>query len=591
MTLFDRGLYAALMLASLVAAHSQQRDIAGPVVSGTGLIGGIVTTDDTIAQPIRRALLTLTGGGLRGSLQTVTSDDGRFEFPSLPAGRYTVTAQKPAYLVTYYGGKRPGFGPGTPIALEDGQRLSTIAMTLTRGGVVAGTVRDENGSPISSAQVSLMRPVIADGDRKLQSANPSWETTDDRGRYRIYGIPPGEYTVVVRGGGETGMTARLVSSTEIEAVERQLRGLPPSPASSPPPIEMPQVRRAGTYYPDAVDPAFAQTFSLAAGEERLGVDIRHQFVRVVRAEGTFAGLPGQLMTSALVGLANASSQSLFTSPGGLRPDSTGHFVVNGLTPGRWIIFGGTSADSITPVSADAPGERAQLWTETEFTVVDQNVTSIVVQFLPGTTVAGRVTFRGTHPPPDFTKVSVRLSALPRIPGAGVSVAPSLLARDGSFSIKGVAPGRYQLAVAGTNPWSLRAAMLGNVDVLDKRLDVTQGQDVSGLEVLFIDQPAELSGTLTDRVGRPAPEYVVVLFSTDKELWSAPRRVVGPIKVGSDGHYAFAGVPPGDYFLCALTDVDGQQLKDPAFLEQLSAASLKISLSEGEKTVENIRIGR
>src|SRR6185295_3637207 len=108
--------------------------------------------------------------------------------------------------------------------------------TLTRGAVIAGTIRYDNNVPVPSAQVSLLRSVIGDGERKLQSASPSWEVTDDRGRYRMYGLLPGEYTVMVRGGGEVGMTARLVSAADIDAAQRELRGMAASPASVAQPV-------------------------------------------------------------------------------------------------------------------------------------------------------------------------------------------------------------------------------------------------------------------------------------------------------------------------------------------------------------------
>ncbi len=55
---------------------------------------------------------------------TVTDDAGRFTFSALPASNFSLWATKPGYVTTYYGGRRPGRGPGVPIALADGQRVS-----------------------------------------------------------------------------------------------------------------------------------------------------------------------------------------------------------------------------------------------------------------------------------------------------------------------------------------------------------------------------------------------------------------------------------------------------------------------------------
>jgi hypothetical protein len=52
----------------------------------------------------------------------------------------------------------------------------------------------------------------------------------------------------------------------------------------------------------------------------------------------------------------------------------------------------------------------------------------------------------------------------------------------------------------------------------------------------------------------------------------------------------AGLPSGDYLLCALTEYEPAQLNDPAFLEQLVPASVRITLADGEKRTQDLRIG-
>ena len=134
-----------------------------------------------------------------------TDDTGRFAFPDLPAGRYTITAEKPAYVKSYYGSKRAGLGPAMPIALAEGQRLIDVRSPLLRGAVIEGTVFDENDVPMADAQVSVHQPVLLNGERKLVSPPGSqWTTTDDRGIYRVYGLAPGEYTVRAGGGDPRG---------------------------------------------------------------------------------------------------------------------------------------------------------------------------------------------------------------------------------------------------------------------------------------------------------------------------------------------------------------------------------------------------
>ena len=132
------------------------------------VLSGVVTTDDERSAPIRRALVTVTGGA-GGIVQTASDDDGRFTFIDLPAGSYALTAEKPGFVKTFVGSRRPGRGPSTPIELQDGQRLANVAIKLIRGAAIAGTVIDDNGQPVSSAQVSLLQPRLVNGERRLVS--------------------------------------------------------------------------------------------------------------------------------------------------------------------------------------------------------------------------------------------------------------------------------------------------------------------------------------------------------------------------------------------------------------------------------------
>ena len=135
------GVTALLPLALL----AQQRDATTqPVPVGTGEISGRVVTSDNNPQSLRRVVVTLTGD-IPNPRSVLTDDDGRFVFSRLPAGTFSVTARKAAYLAAPYGARKPGRA-GMPIALAQDQRAS-IAITMFRGSAIAGVLRDSNGAP------------------------------------------------------------------------------------------------------------------------------------------------------------------------------------------------------------------------------------------------------------------------------------------------------------------------------------------------------------------------------------------------------------------------------------------------------------
>jgi hypothetical protein len=130
------------------------------------------------------------------------------------------------------------------------------------------------------------------------------------------------------------------------------------------------------------------------------------------------------------------------------------------------------------------------------------------------------------------------------------------------------------------------------DTLDVPLDVTPGVNVGGLVATFTDRPAEISGTLFDQLGQPAPDYSIVVFTTDRTLWTtSPRRVSGAVRIASDGRYRVVGLPPGEYFLVALADVEPLQLGDSSFLELISQQAMRITLGEGERKTQDLKLGR
>ena len=83
---------------------------------------------------------------------------------------------------------------------------------------------------------------------------------------------------------------------------------------------------------------------------------------------------------------------------------------------------------------------------------------------------------------------------------------------------------------------------------------------------------------------------MLAFSTERSLWTtAPRRVSGAARLSSDGRYRISGLPPGEYYLAALTDFDPAQLADASFLESLIPAAAKVTIGEGERKVQDYRI--
>jgi hypothetical protein len=185
--------------------------------------------------------------------------------------------------------------------------------------------------------------------------------------------------------------------------------------------------------------------------------------------------------------------------------------------------------------------------------------------------------------------------------AAASTASATVAADGTFTVTGLAPNAYRLSVsmpgirtsasAPGDGWSLRSARTGAIDAADRPIEIHPREDVADLVLRFTDRPTEISGTLTDPSNRPAPGYPIVLFSTNRADWTPGSRRIAVARPSTDGSFRVVGLPPGPYFLCAVVALDQSDLEDASFLELLAQQALTITLSDGAKLVQNLRVGK
>ena len=58
----------------------------------------------------------------------------------------------------------------------------------------------------------------------------------------------------------------------------------------------------------------------------------------------------------------------------------------------------------------------------------------------------------------------------------------------------------------------------------------------------------------------------------------------------DGKFVVSGLPAGEYYVGAVTDLDGVDLTDAAFLDTLAAVSARITLAKGATRTIDLAIG-
>ena len=173
--------------------------------------------------------------------------------------------------------------------------------------------------------------------------------------------------------------------------------------------------------------------------------------------------------------------------------------------------------------------------------------------------------------------------------------PIALNADGTFEIPGIPPGAYlfRLTGPGLSPtgWWTRSMTAGNRELLDRTIEVRPGSPSMNAVVLMSDRHTELSGTLRTSTGQPAADVFVIAFSSNRTMWGPGARRVRAVRPGADGRFSMLDLPPGDYLLGVVTDIDPDDWENPAVLEQLVPTSVTVTIGEGEKKVQDLRLDR
>ena len=97
-------LSAAQVPAPPLVQPAQPRDPA-PAAKGTAAIVGRVTNLET-GGPLRRAVIRISSPTLPSDRRVSTNSDGRYEVRDLPAGDYSLKAERGGYLTLAYGQRR-----------------------------------------------------------------------------------------------------------------------------------------------------------------------------------------------------------------------------------------------------------------------------------------------------------------------------------------------------------------------------------------------------------------------------------------------------------------------------------------------------
>jgi hypothetical protein len=473
---------------------------------------------------------------------TVTSaEDGSFVFGGLAPGKYSLTAERRGYLAQSY---EEHDQYSTAIAVGPGLVSENLVFKLTAEAILTGTITDEAGEPVRSAQVRLFQDQDVEGIRNTQQRYGV--PTDDRGVFEFPDLKPGAYFLVV--------TGHPWYAHHVQRAEGSGGGDTSDSQSL-------DVAYPTTFYPGVTDQDAATPIPIKGGER-------------LEANLTLAAQPAMRLHLSVppdqTGRHNYSvvlNQTLFGQVEALPVQMTfgpsGSVEVEGVLPGHYDV-------TLNQFSADMGKSETKHF--------DADVTSGSTELSEDGAV-GEITVTGT--------VSYAGGKLP--PSAGIELRPTQGQRQygapvgdkGEFNI-GVPPGTYEVVghisemyVAGVK--ASGALLTGRTLTLkagdSPKLDIVAGKGFGEIEgtALLGDKPASAVMVL---LAPEDPKNNQILFRRDQS--------------DSDGTFDVLNIVPGRYRLLAIERGWELEWANPAVLQGFLAKSVPIEVKPGDhlrKTVE------
>jgi hypothetical protein len=270
----------SILVSSGIYAFAAQQAASAPQPT-SGIFGRVVSAETHKA--VRRAIIKVYTS--RDQWDEFTDSEGRFRFPALAPGEYTLIVHRDGYTNRAYNVERSDFDEQKELPIQ-----------LHPQAVITGKVVDGLGQALQSAQIQALATRTSGGKIPvLTSAD-----TNDLGEYRLSGLDPGTYRV--RATFSEGRASEL----------------------DPTPLTM-----ATSYYGGSEK---AAEVAVKAGSVTTGIDFVLNPVRPVTVRGTLHTETGVLAEPATLWITGLAGEGGHNDTG-----KDGKFEISDVGPGTYTI--------------------------------------------------------------------------------------------------------------------------------------------------------------------------------------------------------------------------------------------------------------
>lgn len=524
------------------------RDTSAPLPTGTSTLRGRVTAADS-GRPLRRAIVRVSATATRDARTVNTDQNGRWELKDIPAGSYSVSANRSGYVPSGYRQRRMS-DPPSLVTVTDREARENVDVALLPGGVITGRIVDEFGDPVSEAMVTAQRLQFTGTVRRPVTAGPP-SSSNDIGEFRIYGLQPGNYFLAAS----------------------------PRPNLNPFDTPVDRVGYGQTWYPAAADVANAQRITVRAGETVSGVVIALSPARTARVSGTVVGADGKPARAGVVLLTNGTSMPGLGGNAQIRPDGT--FTLNNVAPGQYSLR----------APPTGPSSQGQGFAVGDIVVNGTDIDGIVLQPQTPVAISGRLVGDAATLA-SITPSQVRLMISPFTPQvmAGPLAPPQPLGADLTFSLQ-MGPGTGMIRLFDTSGLLVRAVRVDGRDA-SHGIEVAPGAALDNVEVEVARTTSKIVVSVANGRGVAAPDHEVLIFPQDENAWGLllpGHSATG--RTNESGTFEASTLLPGAYYV-ALADgllLEVGDSDDPEIRAQLRPRAQRITIGDGETATVSLRV--
>jgi protocatechuate 3,4-dioxygenase beta subunit len=509
-----------------------------------------------------------------------TTSDGRFLFENLKPGTYSLKAGLGGYVTAEYGQRGPN-GRGMNVALKAGQKMQGISLTMTPGGTITGHVVDANGDPLGRALVQAQKLAYTEQGRSLVTVQAV--STDDKGEYRLYWLPPGQYYIsaVPSDDRTNSMTALPLGAgtllpTAVNIVTGTFIRFQPGMKVNSRTLSNGDVVEEATvpmFYPATLDVSTATPVDIRPGGVISGIDITTRSERVYRIRGTFlsaaTGKPVAASQIILMQRNGTTSSQANTVP---QNSNSSGFEIAGVLPGSYLLMA---------MGSEGPGQIITALSPIE---VQGNLENVIITGSSSFAIQGHIstvdTISSASNPRSYPiRVEPQLSGLPN----ALTLGSNLVARQDNFVIPIALSADYRVTVSTPPNTYVQSIRFGGQDVLRDGLHIN-GPTNETLEIVVSPNAGRLEGDVAaDRQKFSNATVVLMPTSSLRQQTNLYRTV----QSNAEGHFTFENIPPGTYKVFAWEDVETFAWFDAEFMRNFENRGREVVIREGAK--ENIEL--